>query len=193
MALGLPTLETADVASKFRISTKAANKLLGRLSRAGLIMRLRAGLWLTSRTPPSAYSLVEPLAAPFGAYVSLHSALYHHGMIEQIPAVVYAVSLGRTRRIRTPVATFSFHHIAPELFDGFKTMSGDVKLATPEKALFDVAYFSGGRSRLFAHLPELELPKRFSRSALDRWVARIPAARRRSMTASRIQSLLTPR
>jgi predicted transcriptional regulator of viral defense system len=188
--LGARTVETADVASKFRISTNAASKLLSRLARAGLIMRLRPGIWLISRTTPNAYSLVESLSSPFDAYVSLHSALYQHGMIEQVPAVVYAVSLGRTQRIRTPVATFSFHHIAPALFDGFVTGRDDVKLARPEKALFDVAYFSGVRSRLFAHLPELELPPRLNRAAIDRWIARIPATRRRSMTASRVHALL---
>lgn len=190
LKLGVSSVETADVASKFRITTNAANKLLARLQAAGLIMRLRSGLWLLASVAPSVYTLVEPLSAPLPSYVSLQSALYLHGMIEQVPAIVYAVSLGRTRRITTRLGTFSFHHITPELFDGFSIGRGDVKLADPEKALFDLAYFSGGRTRVFAHIPELELPRRFRRSRLEAWIARIPADKRRTMTATRLRGIL---
>jgi hypothetical protein len=34
-----------------------------------------------------------------------------HGMISQIPSVVYAVSISRTRRYATAVAEFSVHHV----------------------------------------------------------------------------------
>ncbi|HEY5921579.1 MAG TPA: hypothetical protein VIV11_07905 [Kofleriaceae bacterium] len=190
LELGVATVETGDVASKFRLSTTAATKLLARLAAARLIMRLRPGLWLLSRTAPSVYTLVEPLSSPFPSYVSLQSALYSHGMIEQVPSIVFAISLGRTRKLRTQIGSFSYHHIAPELFDGFAIGSDDVKLAVPEKALFDMAYMSGGRTREFAHVPELELPNRFRRSLIDRWLARIPASRRRSMTAQRINAIL---
>ena len=67
----------------------------------------------------------------------------------------HRVSLARTQTIRSSVGTFSFHHVTPELFGGFERTSAGTPLATPEKALFDVAYLSGVRSRLFASLPEL--------------------------------------
>jgi hypothetical protein len=82
-------------------------------------------------------------------------------MIEQIPEILHAVSLARTQTIATSVATYSIHHIAPELFGGFEQTREGVRLATPEKALFDLAYLSGGRSRLFTSVPELELPRGF--------------------------------
>ena len=40
--------------------------------------------------------------------------------------------------------------------------SGMVKIATPEKALVDIFYFSPTRSRLFKKLPEIQFSKRFS-------------------------------
>jgi len=188
--LGVATVETADVAAALRLSTSAATKLLGRLAKARLVTRLRSGLWLLARNAANPYVLAEAITSPLPSYVSLQTALYLHGMIEQVPGVIYLVSLARTQKIATSVGVFSVHHIAPELFDGFESRADGTKLATPEKALFDVAYLSGGRSRLFAHLPELELPARFRRGRLREWTRRITASRKRSMVETRIQTIL---
>lgn len=188
--LGVPTVETADVAAVLHVSTTAATKLLRRLAAARLIVRLRSGLWLLARSAPSPYSLAEALTAPMPSYVSLQTALYLHGMIEQVPSVIYLASLARTQKISTSIGVFSVHHLAPELFDGYEARADGTKLATPEKALFDVAYLSGGRSRVFAHLPELELPAGFHRSRLREWSQRITASRKRSMVESRIAAML---
>jgi len=50
-------------------------------------------------------ALLEFLTAPFPAYVSLQSALYLHGMISQVPALTYAVTLARSRRLATPLGS----------------------------------------------------------------------------------------
>jgi predicted transcriptional regulator of viral defense system len=136
------------------------------------------------------YRLPEFLTAPLESYVSLHTSLYLHGMIEQIPSVIYAVSLARTQRVATQVAAFSIHHVAPEVFGGFEETASGVKLASPEKALFDFAYLSAGRSRLFTALPELELPRRFRSAELKRWLARIPAERSRTITQRKLDEFL---
>ena len=188
--LGVTTLETADVAAALRVTTNAATKLLRRLSAATLVVRLRSGLWLLARTALNPYGLAEAVTAPMPSYVSLQTALYLHGMIEQVPGVIYVASLARTQKITTSVGVYSIHHIAPELFDGFEIRPDGTKLATPEKALFDVVYLSGGRSRLFAHLPELELPARFRRGLLRQWIRRITAPRKRSMVETRLEAML---
>ena len=186
--LGVPALRTSDAAAALGESAFAASKTLGRLAKAGLVARLRSGLFtLEPRLDPA--SLVEPLTAPFPSYVSLQSALYQHGMVEQIPAVTYVVSLGRGSRIRTSIGAFSIHRVVPELFGGF-VETGHAKLALPEKALFDLAYLSSGRSRLFAGVPELELPARFRRAELRRWTARIASARIRTRVETRLEGWL---
>ncbi len=190
LATGMPTLTTSEVAALLRTSPTATTMMLTRLARAGLVNKLRAGLWIVGRTQLNRYALAEPLTAPLPSYVSLQTALYLHGMIEQVPSVVYVVSLARTQRIQTTVGVYSIHHLDPDLFDGFETRPGGMKLATPEKALFDIAYFSGGRSRLFVHLPELEMPRGFGRTELAQWVARIDSPRRRAMVTTRLERLL---
>lgn len=190
LATGMATLTTSEVAAVVRKSPTATSMLLTRLARSGLVSRVRPGLWLIGRAPAARYALAEALTAPYPSYVSLQTALYLHGMIEQVPGVVYVASLARTQRIRTSLGVYSIHHLAPELFDGFESRSDGSKLASPEKALFDMAYLSGGRSRAFTHVPELELPAGFRRSRLKQWIARIQAARRRSMVSARVQQLL---
>lgn len=124
------------------------------------------------------------------SYVSLQTALHRHGLIEQIPEVVYVVSLARTQKMKTKVGAFSIHHVAPEVFGGFEETERCAKVATAEKSLFDFAYLSSGRSRLFTNLPELELPRGFKRKELARWLAKIPSERSRTLTSRKLDELL---
>jgi predicted transcriptional regulator of viral defense system len=187
---GRNVITTEEAALRLHATHSAACRTLGRLAQSGLVTSLRRGLWLLAENADP-LSLVEHVAAPFPAYVSLHSALYLHGLITQIPRVVYVVSLGPTRRVPTRLATFSLHRVAPEFFGGFRHQPGTgVPLATPEKALVDVLYLTNARSRLFARLPEIELPPRFSELAARRWIARCPAASRRAMMTARLGALL---
>lgn len=187
--LGVPSIDTADAAAALGMTTAGASQTLARLANAGLISRVRHGTWwLEDHIDP--LRLPEYLTGPLPAYVSLQTALHRHGLIEQIPEVVYAVSLARTQRVTTEVGTFSIHHMAPEVFGGFDETARGAKVATAEKALFDVAYLSGGRSRLFTSLPELVLPRGFRRKELSRWVAKIPSERGRTLTSQKLTSLL---
>lgn len=188
-SLGVPVVDTADVAAALGLTTAAASQCLARLARAGLVQSVRHGTWwLEDAIDP--LRLPEYLTAPLPAYVSLQTALHRHGMIEQIPEIVYAVSLAKTQRVRANVATYSIHHVSPEVFGGFEETERGAKLATPEKALFDLAYLSSGRSRLFSSLPELELPRRFKRKELAHWLARIPSNRSRTLTSRKLDELL---
>ncbi len=188
--LGVPALDTADAAAALGLTTAAASQTLTRLARAGLVRRVRHGTWwLEDALDP--LRLPEYLAAPLPAYVSLQTALHRHGLIEQIPEVVYAVSLAKTKRVKTKVGTFSLHHVAPEVFGGFEETERGAKVATAEKALFDFAYLSSGRSRLFTNLPELELPRGFRSKELSRWLAKVPSQRSRTLTSQKLDELLS--
>jgi predicted transcriptional regulator of viral defense system len=183
--LGVPVVETGEAAAVLSQTTRAASMTLSRLAAANLVRPIRHGVWwIDGDVRP--LRLPEYLTAPLPSYVSLHTALQLRGMVEQIPSVIYAVTLARRQRITTTVATYSFHHVAPELYGGWEETHDGVKLATAEKALFDVAYLSGGRSRLFASLPELEIPRRFRKQNLFEWVDKIASARARTLTHARL-------
>jgi len=171
-AIVVPKNLLAEVTQEYR-QNGVSPQMLARLAASGHVIRLRRGVWaLPNRVDPLA--LPEYLTSPFPAYVSLQSALYLHGMISQMPAMTYAVSLARTRRFTTPLGTVSVHHVQPAFFFGFEEAgrSGG-RLATPEKALVDFLYLTPARSNLFRVLPELEWPKRFSVRAARSIVKRI--------------------
>jgi predicted transcriptional regulator of viral defense system len=187
--LGVPAIDTADAMAALGLSPAAASRMLTRLARVGLIRSVRHGTWWVEDTL-DILRLPEYLSAPLPSYVSLQTALHRLGLIEQIPEVVYAVSLARTQRVKTKVGTFSFHHVAPEVFGGYTETERGAKIATAEKALFDFAYLSSGRSRLFTSLPELELPRGFRHKELLRWLAKIPSGRSRTLTKQKLDALL---
>lgn len=186
--LGAPVVETAAAAAALRLSPGAANKVLGRLARAGLVRHVFHGLW-TIGDICDPLLLPDHVTAPFPSYVSLQTALHHHGLISQIPVVIYAVTSGRARRVRTQFGTCSIHHVAPELFDGFEISPSGVKMATPEKALFDILYLSGKRTREFSALPEIEFPRGFRWKVVRQWLDRITFARDRTMIQRRLERL----
>ena len=189
-SLRVPAATTADAAAVLGISGQAASHTLRRLAKAGLVTPVRKGIWaLGDRPDPLALS--DYVTAPYPAYVSLQTALYRHGMIEQIPEMIFLVSLARSARVRTPLGAFSVHHVQPAFFGGFDSLADSgIKLASPEKALVDLLYLSPTRGRLFAALPELELPRGFRPAEARRWVRRIPSRRLKTIVARRLDEVL---
>jgi predicted transcriptional regulator of viral defense system len=186
--LGVPSFETRDISALLSVSPANASVLLSRLASRGFVRRLARGRWSigpqTNQGP-----LAEHVAAPSPAYVSLQTALFRHGLIEQIPEVLYAITLGRARRVNTPLGSVSLHRMPPVLFGGFEVASDGTKTATAEKALFDILYLSPTRSRIFSSLPELEVPKGFRWSEVARWAKKITGKSRRTFVERRMAAL----
>jgi hypothetical protein len=93
-------------------------------------------------------------------YVSYLSALHLHGVIAQIPANVQVATTGQARSVRTPVGTFEFLQLKPEmLLEGIEWSDSPkpYRIATVEKALLDTFYIATRKKRRFAKLPELDL------------------------------------
>ena len=187
--LGLPLFETRDIAALLKVNNSNANKIASRLAQTGLIIPVKRGRWAL-RGRLNTLAIPEHLTAPYPAYISLQTALYHHGMISQVPAVTYAVSLARTKRYETPAGTFSIHHVDPAFFFGFDLDdSGMVKIAGPEKALVDLCYLGPTRSRLFVRLPEIEFPKKFSWQKTFAMAKKIGSGARRKFVERALTSL----
>lgn len=188
--IGQPCFATREAAAYLNVTTVYASTILRRLAAAHRIVRLRRGRWLIGEGIDP-FVVPEALTAPTPTYISLQSALYYHGMISQIPAVTYAVSLTRTTRYKNAAGEFSLHHVAPEFFCGFELIGRSmIKMATPEKALIDYLYLSLGRSRQFRALPELELPRSFSRKKALAFIARLPTRAKQSAVRTRFEQIM---
>jgi predicted transcriptional regulator of viral defense system len=186
-AMGRPLVTTRDAAVRLGLSTSATSHLLRRLANAGVVLAIRRGLWaLELNVDPM--QLAVWATAPYPSYVSLWSALHAHGMLAQIPRETHVVSVGRPQRIETPLGILVVHRVAPEVFGGYE-INNDVPLATPAKAIFDLAYLSASHGQRFRRLPELELGRGYRKQETQVWVSKIKSARLRAITLDRIHAI----
>lgn len=163
--LGSPELvifTTRDFAQLAGISLAAASKRLARLSAVNTtLVQLTRGVWANRAHPYfNVAACVPVLLGGEQGYVSFLSALHLHGALAQIPAATQVATTGHARSLRTPVGTFEFFQLKPEMMrDGiaWRDLPKPYRLATVEKALLDTFYLATRKSRRFAKLPELSL------------------------------------
>lgn len=76
------------------------------------------------------------------SYISLESALSHHGLIPESVYAVTAISTRRTYLFDTPIGRFSYRTLKPGLFFGYTIGPGRVRMATLEKTVLDFLYLN---------------------------------------------------
>ena len=91
-----PVIRTNDAAALWSILPATASTTLARLARDEHILRLSRGIWLIDRSIHP-WLIHQFLSDPSPSYISLQTALYHHGMIEQIPTTIHLVTTAKTR------------------------------------------------------------------------------------------------
>ena len=94
------------------------------------------------------------------SYISLESALSFYGMIPEYPYSITSVTTKKTKKFTTNYGIFSYRKIKPDLFFGFKLITGDnylYRLATPEKALFDFIYLNQREINTSDYFKEMRL------------------------------------
>ena len=182
-----PLVRTRDASVRLGMSASATSHLLRRVADAGLVRPIRRGLWaLEIDVDPM--QLAPFLTAPFPSYVSLWSALHAHGMLSQIPRETHVVSLGRAQRITTTIGKVVVHQIAPEAFGGYTERNG-ILLASPTKAVFDLAYLSATHGRRFRQLPEIDLERGYQPKEARAWISQIPSARIRAIVGDHLAEI----
>ncbi|MGQ0508587.1 MAG: hypothetical protein ACT4TC_25085 [Myxococcaceae bacterium] len=79
--------------------------------------------------------------------MSLERALSLHGLVPERVPLVQSVTTARPGRFETAVREFQYRHVKTNWFMGYTEMpvgSGTALVASPEKALLDLVYFSNG-------------------------------------------------
>jgi len=126
---------------------------LVRWQEKGYILKLR-NRWYAFNDAKSSEN-VEWLAANLiysPSYVSLHTALSWDNLIPEMIAITTSVTTRKTNRFSTPLGSFDYHSIKPELFGygyvldnmdstGNRT-SRKIMVATPQKAILDFFYIN---------------------------------------------------
>jgi predicted transcriptional regulator of viral defense system len=135
---------------------------LSRWVASGRLVQLRRGLYALAppyrKTEPHPFLVANRLVR--GSYVSLQSALAHHGLIPEHVPVITSVTTGRPQRRENPFGSFEYHHCPPERLTGYRTerLAGgqEALVATPAKALADLIRLVPGADSQ-AYLAELRL------------------------------------
>ena len=137
---------TADLITLSGLKEANATKALLRLTAQNLLVRIKRGVWVNKLVLDlNPYEAVPFLRAPWPAYVSLHSALADHGVVEEIPHLIYAVASTMPRKYSTAIGEFRFHHLPQRLIWGFEMRqsgTGGYPIAEREKAFLDLAYLA---------------------------------------------------
>lgn len=127
---------------------------LSRWTKTGKVVQLAKGLYTLAEPyrKASPHPFVLANAMKKASYVSLQSALAHFGMIPEYVPTVTSVTTKRPQQVANPTGTYMFHHIKTEWFHGYETLEFGRRqrafVATPEKALMDLAYLTPGADRL---------------------------------------------
>lgn len=135
---------------------------LSRWVASGHLVQLRRGLYALAapyrKTEPHPFLVANRLVR--GSYVSLQSALAHHGLIPEHVPVTTSVTTGRPQHRENPFGSFEYHHCPPARLSGYRAekLGGgqEALVATPAKALADLVHLVPGADST-AYLSELRL------------------------------------
>lgn len=184
-----PVFTTAEASAVWRVDPPSASKTLSRLAAANLIQNVLRGIWAIGTDTPDPYEVAPVLVRPYPNYVSMYSAMFKHGMIDQIPRTIDLMSLGRPMRRATSVGLFTIHHLNEESFGGFVGQSNIRSgLATAEKALVDTVTVLGVRSGTVT-LPEIDPPNDFDFPTMWAWVDKIPSPRLKTIVTNNLKRI----
>jgi len=158
----LVVFTTREYAQLAGVSLSAASRSLARLSAGNAsLVQLTRGVWANRAHPHfSVLACVPVLLGSEQGYVSFLTALHLHGAIAQIPPSTQVATTGHARSTRTPIGTFEFFQVKPEMMlDGvvWSDSPRPYRIAVVEKALLDTFYIATRKKRRFAKLPELHL------------------------------------
>jgi predicted transcriptional regulator of viral defense system len=122
---------------------------INNLLKKGEIIRVKKGLYVfgpkLAREPFSKETLANLIYGP--SYISLEYALSFYGLIPERIETVTSVTNKRKKLFNTPIGIFSYRYINPSIYPyGITIYEVDkhhsLLIATKEKALSDILYFS---------------------------------------------------
>jgi predicted transcriptional regulator of viral defense system len=126
---------------------------LARWTASGKVLQLRRNVYALAapwrRVGPHPFLIANELQRP--SYVSLESALAHHGLIPEAVPVTTSVTTGRAVTIDTPLGRYRYRHLRSEAFFGYGRMpvfrNQEALVADAGKALLDLVYLTAGGDR----------------------------------------------
>jgi len=116
---------------------------LSQWTNKALIVKLKRGLYLLKDVQIDTFLIANQIKT---SYISLESALAYYQLIPETVYEITSVTTEKPEKITNSLGAFSYYHLKPELFFDYRLVEGKtknrlIKIALPEKALFDLVYF----------------------------------------------------
>lgn len=160
----------------------------------GLLIKVKRGKFILPSEQIDLHIVANELNY---SYISLEYALSYYQIIPDIARVITSVSRDRNEKIENSLNFFYYRKISGELFTGFtllKNLDGKrmFRIATPEKALFDLVYFRADlkEEKDFASL-RLSLPPDFNIKAVEKYARAVKAPQIKNRLANLTTYLIT--
>lgn len=164
----LPVVSLADIRAAM---PELRRETLYRWHRAGKIEIIAPGFYSprgSIQSEEQMFAVANRIYRP--SFVSLQSALAHHGLAAEVPLAVTSVTSAKTRTVHSPSGQFIYRTVKPERWFGYMVEQGirfSYLMASPERAIADVLYLSP-RLNSPADLIELRLdPQAFEKLAVN--------------------------
>jgi len=129
--------------------SQLVRETLSRWVKAGHIIRLKRGIYMTRRfydrhqSDASFAPAVSAILLP-QSYVSLEYILQRSGVLTDITYPITCITPKNTRKMKNTIGSFVYHHLKLPLYNGFSQENyfGVIyNQASSSKALFDYLYF----------------------------------------------------
>jgi predicted transcriptional regulator of viral defense system len=144
-----------------KLSKVAAQKILERYTKKGILVRLKKGLYMTKKDSPTTFFIANKLYQP--SYISFETALSYYGLIPEAVYEIISSTTKPTRIFEVEGKKFVYHKIKREAYIGYETKKVNrerILMATPEKAFSDYLYF--------VHLGKKKLNERLNLKGLNK-------------------------
>jgi hypothetical protein len=119
------------------LSGPALRRAVQRMRQKKILFRLGKGLFANTFALPNLEEVTGFLYPP--SYISLESALFMHGVMDQAPYILSCVTTNKTKPFETDLGEIHYVHIKKDLFFGYE-IANQMPLAFPEKAALDFIY-----------------------------------------------------
>lgn len=114
-------------------------KIIERLEKYKLIKRLIKGKYVLSDLKLSDFEKANIILSP--SYISLESALTYYGVLPQFTYSVTSVTTQKSRKFEIDGKEYEYTKVQNSLYNSF-IKKENFLIATPEKALIDLAYLA---------------------------------------------------
>lgn len=129
-------------------SLQEIRRQLSLLVQRGWLVRIKRGVFAVAGLESHSFANMSPLSVSqilvAESYVSFEFALAHHGVFDQLPSKLTAVTEGRPKKYTFQNLEYEFKKIKSGLYFGFEEITvdnGKANVAELEKAFLDFLYF----------------------------------------------------